>query len=124
MASCYDNVPAPMDANGCVVPLDTKELVHKGETREVYGFFYNIRLKDWSVKFMKGDGIRLGACTMPDSWESLEEDAGKSTCGYFGHSGGSCACCPATSFNDACILAKAKDIVRRAKALAGASDDD
>lgn len=38
MSSWSDNIPAPMDANGAVVPLDTKELVYKSKTRKVYGF--------------------------------------------------------------------------------------
>lgn len=101
-----------MDANGCVVPLDTKELVHKGETREVYGFFYNIRLKDWSVKFMKGDGIRLGACTMPDSWESLEEDVRKAPREYFEGRG-------INAELGGRVVTMISDILRRAKALSG-----
>ena len=74
MASCYDNVPAPTDANGTVVPLDTKELVRKGETLKVYGFDYSAMLKAWFVKLEEYGYTRLGACTMPDSWERLEED--------------------------------------------------
>ena len=75
MADWFDNVPVPMDANGCVVPLDIKELVHKGETRKVYGFIYGTRPRHWFVEFEEFDGISLSSCTMPDSWESLEEDA-------------------------------------------------
>lgn len=112
MAGWYDSVPVPMDANGRVVPLDTKKLVHKGETREVYGFFYNIRLKDWFVKFMKGDGIRLGACTLPDSWESLEEDALKTPREYVEERG-------ITAELGGRVATMTSDILRRAKALSG-----
>lgn len=77
MASCYDNVPAPTDANGCVVPPDTKELVRKGETLEVYGFDYSVMLKAWFVMLEEYGYTRLGACTLPDSWERLDEDVRK-----------------------------------------------
>lgn len=77
MANCYGSIPAPMDANGCVVPLDTKELVRKGETVKVYGFDYSAMLKAWFVKLVEYGYTRLGACTMPDSWERLEEDVRK-----------------------------------------------
>lgn len=125
MASCYDNVPTPTDANGCVVTLDTKELVHKGETREVYGFFYSIRSKDWFVEFGEYEYIRLGACTMPDSWEKLEEDIGSikdadCPCDYFNHSGCVMPCdsCPAHTVADDCVAELARDVLRRAKSLA------
>ena len=77
MASWYESIPAPTDANGIVVPLDTKKLVRKGETLKVYGFDYSAMLKAWFVKLEEYGYTRLGACTMPDSWESLEEDAPK-----------------------------------------------
>ena len=73
MANWYDNVPVPMDANGCVVPLDTKELVYKGETREVYGLLYSTRIKCWFVKFWNDVDRCVSSCTMPDSWERLQE---------------------------------------------------
>ena len=112
MTSCYDNVPAPTDANGCVVPLDTKELVYKGETREVYGFFYNIRLKDWFVEFGEYEYIRLGACTLPDSWERLEQDARKTPSEYFEERG-------VVVRSDRQVEAMTSSLVRRAKALSG-----
>lgn len=67
-------VPAPVDADGCAVPLDTKELVYRGEAREVCAFSYSTRYGCWGVYFAGDDGISLNACTIPDSWERLEED--------------------------------------------------
>lgn len=67
MANWFDNVPVPMDANCCVVPLDTKELVYRGETKEVYSFLYSIRLKCWFVEFWECVDICVSSCTMPDS---------------------------------------------------------
>ena len=53
----------------------------------------------------------------PDSWERLEEDAEKDPCGYFGFDGEeTCGKCPASGKN--CEQTMARDIVRRAKALA------
>ena len=58
----------------------------------------------------------------PDSWERLEEDAAKRTCEYFGQSSYSTSCggCPheGTLQKTDCRAEKARDIVRRAKALA------
>lgn len=75
MTSWFDSVPVPTDANGCVVPLDTKELVYRGKTLKVYGFFYSVRSNGWCVEFGDYEYIRLGVCTLPDSWERLERDA-------------------------------------------------
>lgn len=74
---CPYGVPAPLDANGRLVPLDTKELVYRGETRDVYSFLYSIRIKCWFVEFWEGVDICVSSCTLPDSRESLEEDAKK-----------------------------------------------
>lgn len=116
MASWYDNVPALTDANGRMVPLDTKELVHKGETREVYGFFYNIRFRRWFVEFGEYHYVRLDACTLPDSWERLEQDARKTPSEYFEDRG--------VLGGDGRVEAMSLSLVRRAKSLAGACDED
>lgn len=73
MANWFDNVPVPMDANGCVVPLDTRELVYKDETREVYGFVYSTRLRHWFVEFGEFGGVSLSSCTMPDRKETRND---------------------------------------------------
>lgn len=63
--------------------------------------------------------------TRPDSWERLEEDAEKLACAYLGRSEGTCFGCPLENCKDfaACSKEQAKDIVRRAKALAGVEVD-
>lgn len=111
MADWFDNVPVPMDANGCVVPLDTKELVHKGETRKVYGFTYSTGLRHWFVEFEEFDGVSLSSCTMPDSWEKLEEDAAKAPREYVEERG-------INAEPGGRVAAMTSDILRRAKALA------
>ncbi len=63
--------------------------------------------------------------TRPDSWELLEEDASKEPCFYFGFEDKPCddgAGCPANKLGN-CSKLKASDIIRRAKALAGAGVD-
>lgn len=111
-------VPAPRDANGSPVPLDTKKLVYKGETFEVLGFLYSTRLKCWFAEFFNDVERCVSRCTMPDSWERLERDAGKTSCAYFGRSD-LCVGCPALATSKMCNVAKSEDIVRRAKALSG-----
>ena len=52
-----------------------------------------------------------------DTWERLEKDAEKDPCSYFGFDGEEiCGKCPASGKN--CEQAMARDIVRRARALA------
>ncbi len=53
----------------------------------------------------------------PDSWERLEEDANVAVCAYFGTSVKDCESCDHNSWE--CSYDKARDIVRRAKKLAG-----
>ena len=60
----------------------------------------------------------------PDSWERLDEDAGKEACEYFAHM--PCGCETSEMLDETvekCNAAKARDLVRRAKKLAGVSDD-
>ncbi len=126
MANWYDNVPAPLDANGHEVPLDTRELVYKGETRNVLSITYSAHLKYWSVAFWWLDGVDISSCTLPDSWERLEKDAAKDPCAYFDmerDSGDRCLRCPAHD-SEACARVMAQDVVRRAKALAGVTDGE
>nr|DAF04124.1 MAG TPA: hypothetical protein [Caudoviricetes sp.] len=111
-----EGIPAPIDANGCVVPLDTKELVYRGETREVYSFLYSIRLKCWFVEFWERIDICVSSCTMPDGWESLEEDARKTPRDYTEGRGIEVG-------SDGRVAAMARDLVCRAKSLAGVCDE-
>lgn len=127
MANWYDNVPAPVDSNGELVPLDTRALVFDGERRSVMCYLYGPANRKWYVEFAGVDEQRhLNTCTLPDSWERLEKDAKKDACEYFGYGPGSiynkCTSCPA--YGDDCGPAMAQDIVRRAKALAGVNDGE
>lgn len=76
-------------------------------------------LEEGSNAFMNAGILRV---VRPDSWERLEEDLTHSgCCAYFYHStdGGTCDGCPAYESLGDCWQARATDIVRRAKALAG-----
>lgn len=115
MTKWYGNVPAPTDKDGSVVPLDTKELAYRGDVRETCAFSYSTRHGCWGVVFENGDSISLNACTMPDSWEKLEEDALKTPREYVEVRG-------ITAVIDGRVAAMVGDIVRRAKALAGVSE--
>ena len=127
MANWYDNTPAPMDANGSEVPLSTKKLVYKDKTREVLAISYNVAAGLWVADLVNTvEYAFISACTLPDSWEQLEEDARKDAREYFGCGDGSiynkCPSCPA--YDDDCGPAMAQDVVRRAKALAGVTDGE
>lgn len=127
MANWYDSVPAPLDSNGRIVPLDTRELVHKGEKREVYCFIYSIERGGWSVDFKGSCGAALSACTLPNSWKLLENDARSGVCEYFGMGDAEdCKGCPAYAdrLSSPCSSVMARDIIRRAKALAGVDDGE
>ena len=128
MANWYDNIPAPVDANGREVPLDTKSLVYKGETREVLLISYNAAAGRWEADLTGLANMAecpfLSSCTLPDSWERLEEDAAKELCEYFGHSDDDDDCYDCPAHNRGCIQFKSLDLVRRAKALAGVTDGE
>ena len=117
-----------MDANGSEVPLDTKELVYKGETRYVLRIAYSVAIGRWVADLANTDEHQLLThCTLPDSWERLERDARSGLCEYFGYGDAEdCKECPAYGYrlsND-CNSVMACDIIRRAKALAGVDDDE
>ena len=116
-------VPVPKDADGRVVPLDTKELyTDSGKLVTVEELTFNGCW--WYVKCFETDRHRLTRFHLErDSWKMLEKDAEKTSCEYFGHSG-LCVGCQAHAISRACNVAKAKDMIRRAEALAGVSVND
>lgn len=117
MTNWYGNVPAPTDKDGRVVPLDTKELAYRGDARETCAFSYSTRHGCWGVVFENGDSISLNACTMPDSWERLEEDAQKTPREYIEERG-------ITVERNGRVATMTSDILRRAKALAVVAKND
>lgn len=62
--------------------------------------------------------------TSPDSWERLEEDVQRvvktsDVCSYFGHLNKTCDGCPPRVSSELCSTAALRDVLRRAKELAG-----
>ena len=129
MTDWRDNVSDPVDANGELVPPDTRELVFDGERRSVVRYSYMPASRKWYVELAGLDGSRnLTRCYLPDSWGRLERDVRRVNgvegamvaCRYFGYDDiGSCSDCPASSVNDDCSFVAFGDILRRAKELAG-----
>ena len=128
--SWAQGVPAPVDADGEVVPLDTRamydddggEMTIKSFTFYVDGGFWRTDPECPSVYAI--DRVDLLHLHRPDSWEKLEKDvskaAGEDICGYFGFalSRPCSAECPARDVRDSCAVTAVRDVMRRAKALA------
>ena len=121
----YNDVPAPMDADGKIVPLGVKELyASNGEALDVELIGFNGR---WVVKSDREGLFNLDwfHLSEPDSWERLEQDAAKTPCDYYLG-----ADCPNDSngchMDDPhiCYEAMARDLIRRAKALAESDAND
>ena len=136
--SCYRNsvkrpTPKVLDADG--VPIKVGDTVYEvGENYPPFivgrlpepGVYRSVRVVYPSGAFTHLDPERLTHTKPgpPDSWERLEEDAKKGSCDYFGCDANGCHGCPAYDWNTArggsgCGNAKMRDIVRRAKKLAG-----
>ena len=122
-------VPAPVDADGEVVPLGT-EVMYDISGREYEGSLYRSFI--WSREkgrwyFGVIGGLREVASlhlNYHDSWEKLEKDVSKTAsediCGYFGFAlNKPCSAeCPVRDVSDSCAVAAVRDVMRRAKALA------
>lgn len=129
--SWADGVPAPVDADGNIVPLTTKVMYDKdGEEVRISRFnltndgFEQSRWV-WNARMLTGFIVNLEDLHLhrPDSWERLEEDIGSvsntSICAYFGWRGKPCEGCPAFIGENPCCKREAmRDVLRRTKALA------
>ena len=120
-----------LDADGR--PLREGETVYEVDTgdeflvQQIYGGTTEPDFPDHTVRCSKSSDFtshmfRPEQLTheRPDSWERLEEDAGKEACEYFAHM--PCGCETSEMLDETvekCNAAKARDLVRRAKALAG-----
>lgn len=120
-------VPAPVDADGEVVPLTTEVMYDDdGEERKgsIYRSFLWSRERDrWYFGVLGGSReVASLHLTRPDSWERLEEDIERcrdqqTTCAYYGREANECVGCPSTDVSW-CVSSMANDVLRRAKALA------
>lgn len=119
----YDGVPAPRDADGIEIPLDVDALYDKNGDRVAVSRWSYVRGRDncwtFNLLFEYPDVPHYPQdyhLSIPDSWESLEEDARKAPREYIEGRG-------ITSERDGRVTAMAQDIVRRAKALAGVRNE-
>lgn len=114
-------VPKVLDADGVEIKVGDTVWHEDGSEQLVE------EMNRYGVRCFDGDKRRTFnpkylTNTRPDSWERLEEDASKEPCSYFGYEDKLCgdgAGCPANKLGN-CSKLKAADLVRRAKALAGA----
>ena len=135
----YEGVPAPVDADGNVVPLMTRTLYdgegYEHEVKEIAlvrsgisgGFMWLAKQPGGVV--LVPELLHLERPDTTDTWERLEEDIESmlrepSACYYFGHGQDiPCHACPADNLEKTCHAATARDILRRIKALAGRGED-
>ena len=107
-----------------VLAADGKPL-REGETvwKKDGSYSFSILKIDGNIITME-DGLVINACYLtherPDSWERLEEDAKLGRCGYNKAHGYPACCigCDGLPLSDSCSGIMARDLVRRAKALA------
>lgn len=126
-----EGIPAPVDADGNVVPLGTEKLyTDEGEMIRVASICLNGRL--WYVRRAYCDEtywLDELHLAQPDSWEKLEKDVRNAenggACGYCGRETKSCnEACPANEdLRTPCAAIALKDVLRRAKALAERDGD-
>lgn len=80
----YEGVPAPVDADGNVVPIMTRTL-YDGEGQEIsiveYAIIYSkdTGVQVWNVRSSDGLIMALDRCHLerPDTWEKLSDDLGR-----------------------------------------------
>lgn len=111
-------VPAPVDADGEVVPLDTTEVMYNadGEELTVRLICYHQSNGGWVAELYRPcaaivDTLTKFHLSRPDSWEKLEEDAKLAPRAYLEKRGMN----PEKTERVASMMA---DLLRRAKALA------
>lgn len=127
--SWAQGIPAPVDADGEVVPLTARVMYFGDSPRDVTGFHYNAD-NGWEL-YTTTLYTRLSTFNLhrPDSWERLEKDVdqfenGGTACEYFGSELTSCNQCKSPcSIGANCRGSVASDVLRRAKALAGRGED-
>ena len=138
--SWAEGVPAPVDRDGNVVPLVTRELYD--ETGRKFAVseiaLVNFMIDEgqtWRVKRPNGLAMMLDRCHLerPDSWEQLLKDldkaaatpGNKSTCSYLtGDAGTQCGKCKRYKKDRWCAQTMTADIARRIRELREADDAD
>lgn len=130
MTDWYNDVPAPMDADGEIVPLGVKELyTSDGDVLDVELIGFNGR---WVVKFDTEGLFNLDwfhLFNTADSLEKLADDLKRyvngNSCSYFGVADApTCNGCPANDRGNECGSVVIEDAARRAKALVERDTND
>lgn len=131
--SWAEDVPAPVDRDGNVVPLMTRELYDETGCKfavseiALANFMFS-EGQTWRVKRTNGLAMMLDRCHLerPDSWEQLLKDLDKaaatpgnrSTCSYLtGDAGTRCEKCKSYKRDRWCAQTMTADIARRVRAL-------
>lgn len=129
-------VEPPKDAEGKVIPLDTKVLYSQsGKVFEVEGFRYSLKVKEWFA-YGRYRGAERSGCgetnryllTPPDSWDKLIDDLRNSTgrymaaCAYFNKDGEDCDECRSAGAEN-CTDSAFSDIADRIEKLRGSNGD-
>lgn len=137
--SWAEGIPAPVDADGEVVPLMTRVMYgRRGDACVIDMFSFDMGTKSWIAYFERRgssdstevSNLRLRrpdgkGSPQPDGWERLEADIESmshtySACNYFNHNAYiPCTACPAGTLSGNCNMKVVRDIFRRSKALAG-----
>lgn len=129
-----EGVLVPRDADGEAVPLTTKVMyTHMGKKIELSEFYllHSVLSGGFVWRAIRntghGEDLKLDFLHLrrPDSWDRLEEDVARIgspdyPCDYFNHAdcGMPCYSCPTHTDAEDCTAELARDILRRAKALA------
>ena len=135
--SWADGVPVPMDADGNVVPLTTRTL-YEGDGHEIgvmeYALIYSEHtgVPVWRVRQTDGMIFMLSLLHLErnDTWERVEADImamahEDCVCYYFGVDADTpCSACPSVNIKGSCPVNVARDVFRRAKALAESDAND
>lgn len=133
----HEGVPAPVDADGNVVPLTTRTL-YEGDGHEIivteYALIYSKHTGGlvWRVREVDGPILMLSLLHLerPDTWERVEADLmamarADCACYYFGAGADlNCDECPAENCTESCFVEVARDVQRRCKAIAASDTND
>lgn len=129
-------IELPIDANGCVIPLDTKVLYDECGTKVSVKEFLSRtsvenRRTEWTIKAAYEGNLYYNSfkpknmhLTPPDSWEKLEEDLDKcietdDSCRYYSASGICAKCTRPDNDGCGCTTAVFNDIKKRIRKLRG-----
>lgn len=129
-------IELPIDANGCVIPLDTKVLYDECGTKVSVKEFLSRtsvenRRTEWTIKAAYEGNLYYNSfkpknmhLTPPDSWEKLEEDLDKcieadDSCRYYSASGICAKCTRPDNDGGGCTTLVFSDIKKRIRKLRG-----